>query len=123
MMVALAGVVAIAGCGSSSGGSKPPASALKGHVVHLAAPRDGALRFDRSALSVKAGTLTIVLANDAPEVHNVTIADDSGILGATPTFQGGAKTVTVTLKAGRYRFYCSVAGHEAGGMKGTLTVE
>jgi len=122
-IAALASIGVIAGCGgSSSGGSKPPSSALKGHVLHLTAPSDGALKFDKATLSVKPGTITIVLTSDAPEVHNVTIADDSGILGATPTFEGGTKTVTVKLKAGTYRFYCSVAGHEAAGMKGTLTV-
>jgi uncharacterized cupredoxin-like copper-binding protein len=30
--------------------------------------------------------------------------------------------VRATVKSGTYTFYCSVPGHEAGGMKGTLTV-
>jgi uncharacterized cupredoxin-like copper-binding protein len=29
----------------------------------------------------------------------------------------------VTLKPGSYEFYCQVPGHEAAGMKGTLTVK
>jgi uncharacterized cupredoxin-like copper-binding protein len=44
------------------------------------------------------------------------------VLGSTPTFQGGTKSVSVNLKAGKYTFYCSVPGHRAGGMVGTLTV-
>ena len=36
---------------------------------------------------------------------------------------GGTSTVTATLKPGTYTFYCSVDGHEAAGMKGTLTVK
>jgi len=35
---------------------------------------------------------------------------------------GGASTVTADLKPGTYTFYCPVPGHEAAGMKGTLTV-
>ena len=34
----------------------------------------------------------------------------------------GTKKVTVTLKAGKYNFYCSVPGHEDAGMHGTLIV-
>jgi uncharacterized cupredoxin-like copper-binding protein len=36
---------------------------------------------------------------------------------------GGTSTVSETLKPGTYTFYCSVDGHEAAGMKGTLTVK
>jgi uncharacterized cupredoxin-like copper-binding protein len=31
--------------------------------------------------------------------------------------------VTATLKPGTYTFLCTVPGHAAGGMKGTLTVK
>jgi uncharacterized cupredoxin-like copper-binding protein len=37
--------------------------------------------------------------------------------------QGGKSVATATLKAGQYTFYCSVDGHEAAGMTGTLTVK
>jgi mono/diheme cytochrome c family protein len=36
---------------------------------------------------------------------------------------GGTSKVSANLKPGTYEFYCSVPGHEAGGMKGTLTVK
>src|SRR5947199_3255776 len=36
---------------------------------------------------------------------------------------GGLSTVSVSLKPGTYTFFCSVDGHEAAGMKGTLTVK
>jgi uncharacterized cupredoxin-like copper-binding protein len=29
----------------------------------------------------------------------------------------------VTLKPGKYQFYCTVTGHREGGMEGTLTVK
>jgi uncharacterized cupredoxin-like copper-binding protein len=80
------------------------------------------LSFDKKQLSAKAGSVTITLTNASPLEHNMTIAEGSKVLGATPTFTLGARTVTLTLKAGSYTFYCSVPGHRQGGMEGTLSV-
>ena len=44
------------------------------------------------------------------------------MLGATPVFAGGSKTLTLTLKPGKYTFYCTVPGHRQAGMEGTLNV-
>jgi plastocyanin len=68
--------------------------------------------------------VAIKFTNDAALAHNVTLVDASNkILGKTPTFQGGAKSFSATLKAGTYTYYCSVPGHRQAGMQGTLTVK
>lgn len=54
--------------------------------------------------------------------HNVAIRGNGVKKLGKVVLKGGTSTVTATLKPGRYLFYCSVAGHEAGGMKGTLVV-
>jgi uncharacterized cupredoxin-like copper-binding protein len=60
----------------------------------------------------------------APLSHNMTIESSSGtVVGATPTFQGATKTLTLSLKPGTYKFFCSVPGHRMAGMEGTLTVK
>ena len=38
-------------------------------------------------------------------------------------FSGGSKTLSLNLKPGTYKFYCSVPGHRQAGMEGTLTVQ
>jgi uncharacterized cupredoxin-like copper-binding protein len=83
----------------------------------------GQLRFATKNLSAKAGTVTISFANASPLPHNMTIAQGTTVLGATPTFQGGAKTLTLKLAPGTYTFYCSVPGHRQAGMEGKLTVQ
>jgi hypothetical protein len=90
----------------------------------LAAPRSAgyphpASPSTTSSLTAKAGKLTIAFTNSAPLAHNLTIASVSGkVVGATPTFQGGSKTLSVNLKLGTYTFYCSVPGHRQAGMQG-----
>ncbi|HEY5193570.1 MAG TPA: plastocyanin/azurin family copper-binding protein [Solirubrobacteraceae bacterium] len=88
-----------------------------------AADPEGQLRYTTRNLSAKAGVVTISFANMSPLMHNMTIAQGTTVLGATPTFQGGTKTLTLNLKPGTYVFYCSVPGHRQAGMEGKLTVQ
>ncbi|HMD52265.1 MAG TPA: plastocyanin/azurin family copper-binding protein [Solirubrobacteraceae bacterium] len=88
----------------------------------LAANPSGQLAYNTKTLSAKAGTVTITMTNMSPLEHNVTIASGSTVLAATPTFAGGSRSVTLTLRPGTYTFYCSVPGHRQAGMEGTLTV-
>jgi plastocyanin len=66
--------------------------------------------------------VTIDFSNASPVEHDVAIAQGSSVAGQTPVFTGGSKTLTLTLKPGKYTFYCTVPGHRAAGMEGTLTV-
>ena len=99
-----------------------PAPAAGGHTLALAASPGGELKYDTTSLTAKAGKVTITMANMSPLEHNVTVAEGGKVLGATPTFVGGSRTLTLTLKPGKYVFYCSVVGHRQAGMEGTLTV-
>jgi plastocyanin len=108
---------------TASAGATPATAGAGGHSsLEIAADPTGLLRFDASSLKAKAGTVTITLTNNAQLEHNITIAQGTKVLGATPTFVGGTRTVTLKLAPGRYVFYCSVPGHRQSGMEGTLTV-
>jgi plastocyanin len=146
LMAALAvGVLALAGCGSSSStsSSASPSSAAAStstgspttsstastganggaQVLHLAANTEGQLKYDTTSLTAKSGKVSIAFTNASPLAHNVTVASSSGaVVGATATFQGGSRTFSLDLAPGTYKFYCTVPGHRAAGMEGTLTV-
>jgi plastocyanin len=110
---------------STSAPSAPastPAPSAAAISLKLAADPAGGLSYDTKQLSAKAGTVTITMTNASPLEHNVVIALGSTVLGATPTFVGGTRTLTLKLKPGKYTFYCSVPGHRQAGMEGTLTV-
>ena len=91
--------------------------------LSLQANAEGQLKYNTKSLSAKAGKVSIDFTNMAPVGHNVTVESATGEkVGATPTFQGGSKTLNLNLKPGTYKFFCSVPGHRMAGMEGTLTV-
>jgi plastocyanin len=99
-------------------------SGAGGETVKLAANTEGQLEYTTKSLSAKAGSVTIAFTNTAPISHNVNVESASGEqLGATESFSGGTKNLTLNLKPGTYKFFCSVPGHRQAGMEGTLTVK
>jgi len=131
--VALAAVWA-AGCGGSGNGqaSSTPtptptpaatataaaASSGGGSTLTIAADPTGALKFDKTKLTAKAGKITIDFDNPSAVPHAFEVAGKS----TSTITKGKAPPLTVTLKPGSYEFVCPVDGHAAAGMKGTLTV-
>jgi plastocyanin len=115
---------AAAGTGTSAATSSAAAAGGASGNLAIAANPSGQLAYDKKTLSAKAGKVTITMTNMSPVGHNITIQQGTSgsVLGATPTFNGGTKSVTVNLTAGTYTFFCSVPGHRAAGMVGTLTV-
>jgi uncharacterized cupredoxin-like copper-binding protein len=134
---------AVAGCGSSNSSSstassnttaapapaattpKPAASGGGGASsnLQLAADPSGQLKFDKSSLSTKAGNVTITMDNPSPVPHAIAVEGNGVDKDGSTVQMGGKSTVTVSLKAGKYTFYCPVDGHRAAGMQGTLTVK
>jgi uncharacterized cupredoxin-like copper-binding protein len=102
---------------ASSGGS-----ASGGGTLALSADPSGQLKFDKSSLSAKSGSVTIKMSNPSGLPHGIAV-EGNGVDKDGPTvMQGGTSTVTVKLKPGTYTFYCPVDGHRAAGMQGKLTV-
>ena len=144
--LAAAVVLAVAGCGgddddngggggggggSSSGGATTQESGGGGGGggdggattdLKLSADPSGALKFDKSSLTAKAGTVTITMDNPSSLPHAVAVEGNGVDKDGETVNKGGVSKVTVDLKPGKYEFYCPVDGHKAGGMKGELTV-
>jgi uncharacterized cupredoxin-like copper-binding protein len=139
-------VFAVAGCGSSTQKSssssssasstpapapapttkKPSGGGAKGGKstnLTLAADTSGQLKFDKTTLSAKAGKVTITMDNPSPVQHAIGVRGSGVDKDGKPVGMGGKSAITVSLKPGRYIFYCPVDGHEAAGMKGILTVK
>jgi mono/diheme cytochrome c family protein len=104
------------------GGQKPLANAKNGVVENPADP-NGQLLFVYKNMEAPAGPLQVRSPNEAAVQHDIAIQGNGvnakGAVGAN----GHVSEFKVTLKAGKYPFLCTVAGHAQAGMKGTLTVK
>jgi Cu-Zn family superoxide dismutase len=82
----------------------------------------GDIFFDPKEITIPADTdVTVVITNGGAALHDFVI-DELGIdAGDIPP--GETVEVVINAPAGEYEYYCSVPGHKAAGMWGTLVVE
>jgi uncharacterized cupredoxin-like copper-binding protein len=127
--------LALAACGSSSsasssttqtqaaggGGGGSTQQATSGKTIAVT-EKDFSITIAGGDHIAKAGTYTFVITNKGPSSHNLTIEGPGVSNQATPTSAPGTQNLTVTLKAGKYDFFCSVPGHKALGMNADVTV-
>ena len=108
---------------TTSSTATAPSGGGGGSTVKIAADPSGALKFDTTSLEATAGKVTIDFTNDSSLPHDVKI-EGNGVNGeGTDQVTGGSTSATVDLQPGTYTFYCSVDGHRAAGMEGTLVVK
>jgi len=109
------------GTNTTTSATTTPAAG-KATTLKLAAD-PSAIAYDTTQLSGSAGKVTIDFTNPSAVTHDVCITSSSGQqIGCSPTISQDSTALTEDLKPGNYTFFCSVDGHEAAGMKGTLTV-
>jgi plastocyanin len=115
-------VVAVAltafACGGGDSGSayKEP----KGTSLQTAKIEAGNLFFKPDTVKLPAGIDTIELVGRG-NIHTLVI---DGVKGFTLRVEGDGDhdSKKVTLKPGKFTFYCDIPGHREAGMEGTLTV-
>jgi uncharacterized cupredoxin-like copper-binding protein len=76
-------------------------------------------KFKLAPSTAKAGSVMFNILNKGKLSHDFTIGGKKSAMIAP----GKSARLTVTLKAGKYPYSCTVPGHAAAGMKGTLTVK
>jgi plastocyanin len=115
-------ILALAACGGGDDGEPSGDGGGDGAALELVGGPGSELKFDKTSLEAPAGEVTITMVNEGNLPHNVAIKDNGVDEKGEIVQNGETSTVTATLEPGEYTFYCSVPGHEAGGMTGTLTV-
>ena len=121
-VVALATMVVVAACGGGGGGGgsssyKQPSGPAQ-TTIDI---KGGNFFFDPKNADAPAGVDAIKLESEGG-LHTLVFAG-----GKVPGFKlqaasGKSDELKVTLKSGKYTFYCDIPGHRAAGMEGTITV-
>jgi plastocyanin len=78
-------------------------------------------RFVEHALQLKSGPGTVYVVNRDSGPHTFDI-DLGGTHYSYPIPANSTVAVVMNLSAGRYTYYCAIAGHRANGMEGILSV-
>jgi len=116
LAVAVTSVALLAACGGGSS-SGQPAGSIKVTLTEFS--------FNPSTISAPSGKVVFYLVNAGTVSHDMIIRDSSNnrVDGSELISAGDSIVFTVdNIAAGTYTFYCDQTGHEAAGMKGTLTV-
>jgi uncharacterized cupredoxin-like copper-binding protein len=100
----------------------PAQGAAQKTVLRISTAPGVAMKYSTTSLKAKAGLVTIVTKNLSILPHDIAIKGHGVRVKGKVVPKGGTSTVTAKLKPGKYEFYCTVPGHEAAGMKGTLTI-
>ena len=127
LLVLAASVLALSACGGGGSSSSTTPAATGGgggggSTVQISADASGALKFEQTDVSATAGSITIDFTNMSSLPHDVRI-EGNGASGGTDQITNSSTSATVDLEPGTYTFFCSVDGHRAAGMEGTLTVK
>ena len=113
---AVTGALAVTGAGVAAS----PATTVK-----LKADGTGQIKFNKKKLSAPAGKVTIKMKNPSSSgsPHGIALSGNGVKKVGKIVNPGKTSHVTVTLKKGKYTFFCPVPGHRQLGMVGTLTVK
>ena len=121
----LIGVLAAALAACSSTSASPAASSAAAPVdpdaIELSVMD---FMLDQPDLEVTGPTVTLIVTNEGPTPHNVAVRTEAGevLMTTADLSRGETETITAELPPGDYITFCSLAGHESLGIKGTLTV-
>ena len=126
--LAIVGLVLLTACSSSTTRSAAPqagAAASNATAQMVSVQATDALKFEPSTITVKAGQpVQLTLSNTGQMQHDWSL--DQGATQPVKIVANAGQSATGTFtiqKPGTYTFICSVPGHAAAGMQGTLIAQ
>jgi uncharacterized cupredoxin-like copper-binding protein len=121
---ACSGGVVVSGSTPGADAGTPAAAAANG-AQQVTLTVGNSMSFDPSAITVRAGQpVELMLRNNGQLPHDFTLSD--GVARPVKITATGGQTASGTFtlaRPGTYTFECSMPGHTAAGMRGTITAQ
>jgi plastocyanin len=95
----------------------------KNGKLQIDADPNGQLKYLASSASATPGNVTINMLNKSSTPHDIALQGGGVNTVGKIVSNGGTSTISASLKPGKYTFFCTVPGHRAAGMVGTVTVK
>jgi plastocyanin len=105
----------------SATSSKPAVE--KDGTLQINADPNGQLAYVTKKAEATAGNVTIKMGNESSVQHDIALEGNGVQAKGEIVGKGGTSQFSVDLKPGTYTYYCTLPGHRAAGMEGTLTVK
>jgi plastocyanin len=105
------------------GGAQRPLATAKNGVLENPADPNGQLLFVFRNMEAPPGPLQVRSPNESSVQHDIAIQGNGVNAKGAVGVNGHVSEFRVTLRPGEYPFLCTVPGHAAAGMRGTLTVK
>lgn len=113
----------LAACGGGGdGGDSAADGALVAQEGAVTLEGTDTLKFGATEIEAPAGTLEVTLECGEAVNHNFVIEETGDEVVVECDAGETATGTTSELEPGTYTYYCSIPGHRAAGMEGTLTV-
>jgi uncharacterized cupredoxin-like copper-binding protein len=117
-LFALVTLALLSACGGGGNTTTQPSGSTKVSMTEF--------KFAPSDINVSAGKVVFFVVNDGSGTsHDLVIRDSTGkTIAKSELVSAGDSTILTVdnIAAGKYTIVCDQPGHEASGMKGTLTV-
>ena len=132
-LIGILAATTLAACGGGRGEPAAGGSPVFSPVAeapddaHTILVRAGEFFFDPAGVTVPAGRpIALTLQNFGQVEHDwLALTDDERAIVDAYVYAGAGETTTgvFTLEAGTYTVICTIEGHRAAGMEGTVTAE
>lgn len=105
-----------------AGGGEPAVE--ENGTLQIDADPNGQLAYVTDKAEATAGPITVKMGNESTVEHDIALEGNGVTAKGDTVGQGGTSEFQLDdLPAGTYTYYCTLPGHRAGGMEGTLTVK